>query len=71
MITKEIVNGEEVFVVDEPLHSQRCNKCMFQAASCGKISCIPAQRVDNRFVIFQPAHDLKTLAAYHAQETTG
>ena len=68
MITKESINGEEVFAVDEPVYRQRCDKCMFNTDFCGFVPCTPSQRVDNRFVYFQPIYDLKTLAAYHAQE---
>ena len=67
MITKEIVDGEEVFAVDGIPH-QRCDKCMFETLFCGYIPCTPARRDDNRDVSFRPAYELKTLAAYHAQE---
>ena len=68
MITKEIVKGEEVFAVDEPLHRHRCDKCMFEKSFCEDAPCIASERNDNRFVYFRPAYDLKTLAAYHAQK---
>ena len=67
MITKESIKGEEVFAVDERPH-QRCNECMFGTVFCGHILCTPSKRADNRSVYFQPVHDLRTLAAYHAQE---
>ena len=67
MITKEIVNGEDFFAVDEP-PNQGCDKCMFGTLFCGHIPCTPSKRNDSRGVYFQPAHDLKTLAAYHAQK---
>ena len=67
MITKEIVNGEEVFAVDE-LPSQGCNKCMFETLFCGHIHCTSTRRDDSRDVYFRPAYELKNLAAYHAQE---
>ena len=70
MITKEIVKGEEVFAVDDLL-CQGCDGCMFETFSCGRIHCIPARRDDNRDVFFRPIYDLKTLAAYHAQEAEG
>ena len=69
MITKEIIDGEEVFAVDGIPH-QRCDKCMFETLFCGPVPCTPAQRDDDRTVYFQPVHDLKTLAAYHVQEAT-
>ena len=67
MITKESIKDEEVFAVDK-LPNQGCNKCMFETDSCGHIRCFPSDRNDDRHVYFQPVHDLKTLAAYHAQE---
>ena len=67
MITKEIVNGEEVFAVDEP-PNQGCDKCVFESLFCGYIHCTSARRDDNRDVHFRPAYELKTLAAYHAQK---
>ena len=67
MITKEIADGEEVFAVDA-LPDQGCTGCMFETLRCGRVHCIPARRDDNRDVFFRPIYDLKTLAAYHAQE---
>ena len=67
MITKEFINGEEVFTVDEP-PNQGCSKCMFESLFCGHIRCTSTRRDDNRDVFFLPIYDLKTLAAYHAQE---
>ena len=69
MITKETINGEEVFAVDEP-PNQGCDKCMFGTLRCASIRCTSAQRDDGRSVYFRPAYELKTLAAYHAQEAT-
>ena len=75
MITKEIVNGEEVFAVDCPPVAPGCSKCMFETIPCGRDygrdHCTPERRDDNRDVFFLPIYDLKTLAAYHAQEATG
>ena len=70
MITKESIKGEEVFAVDE-LPDQRCNKCMFETIFCVGIPCLSRERGDDRYVFFRPTYDLKTLAAYHAQEATG
>lgn len=67
MITKEIVDGEEVFAVDDLL-CEGCDKCMFEASLCGHLHCTPTRRDDNRDVFFRPAYELKTLAAYHAQK---
>ena len=71
MITKEFIEDEEVFVVDEPLHQQRCSECMFGTVFCLDVPCIAPERDDDRNVYFQPVHDLKTLVAYHAQEAVG
>lgn len=67
MITKEIVNDEEVFAINGPV-TNRCGECMFESLHCGYVPCVPSQRTDERTVHFRPTHDLKTLAAYHAQE---
>ena len=67
MITKESINGEDVFVVDGIPH-QTCGKCMFGTLWCGPVPCTPARRDDNQDVFFLPIYDLKTLAAYHAQK---
>lgn len=67
MITKEIIDGEDFFAVDEP-SNQACGKCVFESLFCGHIRCTSARRDDNRDVFFLPIHDLKTLAAYHAQK---
>ena len=67
MITKEFIGGEEVFANDRP-SPQGCDKCMFETLFCAHIPCTPSHREDSRRVYFRPAHDLKTLAAYHAQK---
>lgn len=67
MITKESINGEDFFAVDEP-PNQGCGKCVFGLPHCGNVPCTPSQRTDQRRVYFRPTHDLKTLAAYHAQK---
>ena len=67
MITKEIVEGEEVFAIDGPV-GDRCNECMFELLRCENIPCVPSQRVDQRNVYFRSTADLRNLAAYHAQE---
>ena len=67
MITKESIGDEEVFAVDELPH-QGCAKCMFETLFCGHVRCTPERRDDSRDVYFRPAYELKTLAAYHAQE---
>ena len=67
MITKESIKGEEVFAVDELPH-QRCNECMFEKFHCEDVPCIASERDDDRYVFFRPTYDLRTLAAYHAQE---
>ena len=67
MITKEIVKGEELFAIDESA-GVRCSECVFGSLHCGYVPCTSSQRADQRNVYFQPAHDLKTLAAYHAQK---
>ena len=70
MITKESIEGEEVFAVDDLLYGG-CDKCMFKTIPCGRNPCIPERRDDNRDVFFRPAYELKTLAAYHAQKHSG
>ena len=67
MITKEIIDGEDFFAVDERPH-QGCNECMFETLSCEHVRCTPSRRNDGRNIYFRPAYDLKTLAAYHAQK---
>ena len=67
MITKEIIDSEDFFAVDKPLN-QGCNKCVFESLFCGHLRCTSTRRDDGRSVHFRPAHDLKTLAAYHAQK---
>ena len=67
MIKKEIINGEEFFAVDEST-GVRCSECVFGLLHCGNIPCTPSQRVDQRAVYFRPVHELRTLAAYHAQK---
>ena len=67
MITKEFIEGEEVFAVDDLLY-EGCNKCMSETIFCGRNHCTSARRDDGRDVYFQPTHDLRTLAAYHAQK---
>ena len=67
MITKEIIDDEDFFAVDES-PTQGCNKCVFESLFCGHIRCTPTRRDDNRDVFFRPAYELKTLAAYHAQK---
>ena len=67
MITKESVDDEEVFAIDG-LVGSRCDKCMFGLIYCMSVPCISDQRTDRRNVYFRPTHDLRVLAAYHAQE---
>ena len=67
MITKEIINGEEFFAVDEST-GVRCSECVFGLLHCGNIPCTPSQRADQRAVYFRSTADLRNLAAYHAQE---
>ena len=40
MITKEFIEGEEVFANDRP-SPQGCDKCMFETLFCGYIPCTP------------------------------
>ena len=70
MITKEIVRGEEVFAVEHSKTTSACSSCMFNGRSgdCSKIKCTSLEREGKAEVYFRPIHDLKTLAAYHAQE---
>ena len=68
MITKEIINGEDFFAVDDEPPHQKCKKCMFEKFYCQDAPCIPTRRDDNRDVYFQPVHDLRNLAAYHVQK---
>ena len=73
MITKEIVKGEEVFAIEHPEKTFACGTCMFDARNggggdCMDIRCMTSERGDKVGVYFRPTHDLKTLAAYHAQE---
>ena len=70
MITKESINGEDFFAVDEP-PNQGCDKCVFESLFCAHIRCTSARRDDNRDVFFLPIYDLKTLAAYRVQEAAG
>ena len=71
MITKEIINGEEVFAIEHLKETFACSSCMFISRSSGeclKIKCTSSERGGAAGVYFLPTHDLKTLAAYHAQE---
>ena len=73
MIMKEIVKGEEVFAIEHPGAMFMCSTCMFDARNggsgdCLEIKCMTSEREDKTGVYFRPIHDLKTLAAYHAQE---
>ena len=73
MIMKEIVRGEEVFAVEHANPACKCGPCMFDDHSgggCLKIKCTSSERGGKAGVYFRPTHDLKTLAAYHAQEAT-
>lgn len=67
MITKENIDGEDFFAVDKP-QNQGCNKCVFESLFCGHLRCTSTRRDDGRSVHFRPAHELRTLTAYHAQK---
>ena len=73
MIMKEFVKGGEVFAIKHSEKTFACGTCMFDARNggggdCMDIRCMTSEREDKTGVCFQPIHDLKTLAAYHAQE---
>ena len=72
MITKEIVNGEEVFAVEHSKTAFACSSCMFDdgGSDCMDIRCTSSERGGKAGVYFRPTHDLKALAAYHVQEAT-
>ena len=75
MITKEIVNGEEVFAIKHSEKTFACGTCMFDARNgggggCMDIRCTSSERGGKAGVYFRPTHDLKALAAYHVQEAT-
>ena len=73
MIMKEIVRGEEVFAIEHTGTEFVCGTCMFNVFSsndCLKIKCTSFERGGKAGVYFRPTHDLKALAAYHAQEAT-
>ena len=75
MITKEFVKDEEVFAIEHLEETFTCSSCMFDARNggdgeCLEIKCTPREREDKTGVYFRPTYDLKTLAAYHAQEAT-
>ena len=72
MITKESIDGEDFFAVEHSKTTSACGSCMFdgRGGDCSKIKCTSLEREGKAGVYFQPIHDLKTLAAYHAQEAT-
>ena len=74
MITKEIVNGEEFFAVDDeslPPTDPACKRCCLDNSHlCNMARCDAGGRHDKRGVHFRPLSDLRIQAAYAIQEAT-